>query len=98
MQNYPISPCPLDQHPVVQIRVCTVCTGDEFALDPLPIKKYPSLLIEHLFFGWVGGWGFLNKSFSSLLWGDIPSLGLSPPCFQIRPNVLPSDGTCSRFS
>ena len=25
MQNYPISPCPLDQHPAVQIRVCTVC-------------------------------------------------------------------------
>ena len=36
MQNYSISPRPLDQHPVVQIRVCTVCTGDEFALDPLP--------------------------------------------------------------
>ena len=35
MQNYSISPRPLDQHPVVQIRVCTVCTGDEFALDPL---------------------------------------------------------------
>ena len=27
---------PLDQHPMVQIRVCIVCTRDEFALDPLP--------------------------------------------------------------
>ena len=36
MQNYPISLRPLDQHHAVQIRVCTVCTGDEFALDPLP--------------------------------------------------------------
>ena len=25
---------PLDQHPVVQIRVCIVCIGDKFALDP----------------------------------------------------------------
>jgi hypothetical protein len=32
----PISPCSLDQHHVVQIRVCTVYTEDEFALDPLP--------------------------------------------------------------
>ena len=39
MQNYPIFPRPLDQHPVVQIRVCTVYTGDEFALDPFPISK-----------------------------------------------------------
>ena len=31
MQSYPISPRLLDQHPMVQIRVCT---GDEFALDP----------------------------------------------------------------
>ena len=36
MQNYPISPRPLDQHSAVHIRVCIVCTGDEFALDPLP--------------------------------------------------------------
>lgn len=35
----------------------------------------------------------MGMSFSSI-WRDIPSLGLSPPCFQIRPNVLPSDGTC----
>ena len=25
----------LDQHSAVQIRVCTVYTGDEFVLDPL---------------------------------------------------------------
>ena len=44
MQNYSISPRPLDQHPVVQIRVCIVCTEDEFALDPLPSKNWPQLL------------------------------------------------------
>jgi len=27
---------PLDQHPVVQISICTVCTRDEFALHLLP--------------------------------------------------------------
>jgi len=41
VQNYPISPRPLDQHPVVQIRVYTVCTEDEFALDPLPSWTSP---------------------------------------------------------
>jgi len=30
-----ISPHPLDQHSTVHIRVCTVYTEDEFALDPL---------------------------------------------------------------
>jgi len=29
----------LDQHPVIQIRVCIVYTGDEFALYPLPLQK-----------------------------------------------------------
>ena len=45
MQNYPISPHPLDQHPVVQIRICTVFTGDEFALDPLPKYNGISLVL-----------------------------------------------------
>ena len=44
MQNYPISPHPLDQDPVVQIRVCIVCMEDEFALDPLPIKNQRIIL------------------------------------------------------
>ena len=39
MQNYLIFPRFLDQHPMVQIRVCTVCTEDKFALDPFPMKS-----------------------------------------------------------
>jgi len=39
VQNYSISPRRLDQHLVIHIRVCTVYTGDEFALDPLPQNK-----------------------------------------------------------
>ena len=45
MQNYPISPRPLDQHPVVHIRVCT---EDEFALDPLPSKIVSTIKIAKL--------------------------------------------------
>jgi len=36
----PNLPCvPLDQHPMVKIRVYIVCTGNEFALDPLSFNN-----------------------------------------------------------